>query len=181
MTSVRMREDTFTNRNVNQGKVWPAVINHVQRGSRRSSACPGFSDLGGKRILGPCSGFPLHSRGHIDWFIKDLAVVVFTVVVVVVVLVIPIDLPRKVDLRIRSDTLTVGIHPGPAYMAPVVVVYQRDVLMVVSRYMLKKLKLKDEVNIFTDKPTFQRRTIGQYFFVSASLLLRTKARAAFKD
>ena len=56
---------------------------------------------------------------------------------------IRIDLSRDVNLRIGSNSLTVGIHPCSAYIACVVVVHQRGVLIVGGRYMLKKRNLWD--------------------------------------
>lgn len=54
-----------------------------------------------------------------------------------------IAFPREVDLWIGSNTVVVGIHPCSVYMACVIVVHQREVLVVVGRYVLKNCKLVD--------------------------------------
>jgi len=142
MTSVRVLQNTFTDRHVNESNVRATIVNHTQRGSRGRGA----SLFGGKGASSPCSCLPLHPRESLSWItlVLTLVLIVFVVVFVFVAVVVsPIDLPRQVDLRICSNALTVCVHPGSVYMAPVVLVYQRGTLMVVGRYMLKQRELKD--------------------------------------
>ena len=65
MTSIRVRQNIFTNRNVNEGKIWPTVAGHTHRGSRRRGASHRFGYLGGECSPSACSCLPLHSGMHI--------------------------------------------------------------------------------------------------------------------
>ena len=45
VTSIRVRQNTFTNRDVDEGEVRAAVVNHIQRGCRRRGSSCRFSDF----------------------------------------------------------------------------------------------------------------------------------------
>jgi len=118
VTSIWIRRNTFTNRDINESKVRAAVIYHIQRGSR--SLTHPFGDFGWKCVPGPGGCFPLHSTEHVGYTLGFAVVLVLVAVVAVAILSILIDFSREVDLRIGSDTLAVGVHPRSTYMACVV-------------------------------------------------------------
>ena len=141
VTSIWVKQEIFTNRGVNEGKVRTTVVNDSQCGSRRSASMTRFGDLGAIYL---CGGLPLHPNGYVGESVLVFAVdLVVIAVVAIAVLNIPNDFSREVDLRIGSDTLTISIQPRSVYMASVVVVHERGPLVFVCRYVFEKRKLKE--------------------------------------
>ena len=144
VASIWVRNNIFSNRGVNESKVRAAVVNDCQRGCRGSSSITRFGDFGGIYFLGLCGCLPLRPSGYVRELDLVFAVdLVLIAVVTIAVLNNRNDFSREVDLRIRSDTLTMSIQPRSVYMAGVVVVYEGGALVVVCRYVFKKRKLKD--------------------------------------
>jgi hypothetical protein len=130
VTSVWVTQGILTNREVNEGDVRTTVVNHIERGGRRTRSSLRPGDFGAKCVPSPHGRLPLYPRTHIEQFVVVLTVVVVVVVAVVAVIAVAVlgigigtNFSREVYLRIGSNTLTVGIHPVSVYMACVVVVY----------------------------------------------------------
>jgi hypothetical protein len=125
---------TFVDGAVNQSKVGSTIVKDGQRGCRGCSSCHGFDKLVGTDQPFSRHCLPLLPSNHLDF----LAIWVHVLTRFLCVL-----LPRKVNLRIRTDGLTVSIHPRTANVTRIVVVYQWSVMMVIGRYVLKNCMLYD--------------------------------------
>ena len=85
-------------------------------------------------MLSSYSSPPLHQSKYFLWSFFVVTVALnFAVVFPFAVLVYRLDFSRKIDFRVCGNTLPMSTHSGLVYLALVVVVHQRDILVIISR------------------------------------------------
>jgi len=134
VTTVRVAGNTFINAAVNQRKIRAAIVDDdSERGCRGCILCKDLGGLSRMHLRTSYLRLPLLSNNR------------FTLLLVVWVRAgfLCLTFAREVYVRISTNGLAVGVHPSTPNVARVILILQRGLFVVVSRYVMKKRKLEE--------------------------------------